>query len=580
MSDSTAGRPAVEVCVSLDANQLQPNHPVELVSLARAFLRTDHESARFVWFSDGDWISASLERRVTRPGAAHALLAYSDLTLPSGVSTREVDILTLVALGLTNGEIATRLGTSSRTVGTQIERLLAKLNQAGRGGLAALAVDWGILRLPIPGGSTRLRGLRIIDIDQAMTVAPAADTPRRADLLFLHKRHFLLGTVAGSIGGSTSHAQEIIRGSSLAVDQINAQGGVAGRRIQHEIVRADIYDPSSVMAAFTRLIALGVDAITTSFASATHPEVFDTVAAYGCPYLHSDTYEHSANLVRNNPHRYSSVFQTCPSETSYAEGFIDFLVKLSASGRWVPRTRRIVNIMIEPDDHEHYLRALIDCAERAGWEVSDTITSSPETVEWSYTLRRIQARRPDVVAVTHWNPNAIVALQSAIATLRLPCLVFYMYTPSTMDFASSLGDRAEGVVWSTVTGRYEDEIGRRFHREFSSMFGTEPGWSASSAAYDQVRLLAAAWAAVGTAEFQNVCNFLRSTPQRGVNGIYYFGEPGQSAIGYPFGTADPSLGQAQLVYQIQNGRPLVLSPPPHGDLTAFRLPLWIDPGPD
>lgn len=504
-----------------------------------------------------------------------ALLTYRETGLPAGISTREVDVLTLVALGLTNGEVAARLGTSIRTVATQIERLLTKIHQTGRGGLAAVAVDWGLLRLPIPGGVTGLTGLRIVDIERARTDRSTGVPSHRYDFSFLDRSPFRLGTVAGAIGHSTSDAHEISRGSSLAVNQINAAGGVAGRRIDHEIVRADLYSTEEVHQAFSTLIHRGVDAITAGFASASHPTVFDLIAEYPCPYLHTDTYEHSVDLVRNDPVRLGSIFQTCPSETHYAEGFIDFIANLAEQRVWKPKGRRILSIAVEPDEHDRYHRSLLTRAQDAGWIVCDSLTCGPENEDWTAVIGRIREVEPDVVAVAHWNVDAIAPLQRAIASAGLGCLVFYLFGPSSPEFATALGSSADGVVWSTVTGRYEDEIGRRFHREFRSMFGVEPGWSSASAAYDQVKLLAAAWGAVGTADFTSVSHYLRTTPQRGVNGVYYFGTPGQSALSYPYATPDPSLGQAQMVYQIQRGRPKPLWPAPHGDLTAFEPPSWF-----
>jgi DNA-binding CsgD family transcriptional regulator len=52
-----------------------------------------------------------------------------------GVTSREMDVLVLVAEGLTNAEIAARLFLSSRTIDTHVARLLAK---TGAGGRAAL----------------------------------------------------------------------------------------------------------------------------------------------------------------------------------------------------------------------------------------------------------------------------------------------------------------------------------------------------------------------------------------------------------------------------------------------------------
>jgi DNA-binding CsgD family transcriptional regulator len=46
-----------------------------------------------------------------------------------------MDVLVLVAEGLTNAEIAARLFLSSRTIDTHVARLLAKTGAGGRGAL-------------------------------------------------------------------------------------------------------------------------------------------------------------------------------------------------------------------------------------------------------------------------------------------------------------------------------------------------------------------------------------------------------------------------------------------------------------
>jgi DNA-binding CsgD family transcriptional regulator len=53
----------------------------------------------------------------------------------AGVTSREMDVLTLVSSGLTNSEIAARLFLSPRTVETHVSSLLAKLGAADRGQL-------------------------------------------------------------------------------------------------------------------------------------------------------------------------------------------------------------------------------------------------------------------------------------------------------------------------------------------------------------------------------------------------------------------------------------------------------------
>ncbi|MEI5584190.1 MULTISPECIES: ATP-binding protein [unclassified Agromyces] len=60
---------------------------------------------------------------------------------PAGLTARQVDVLRLVAEGLTNAEIADRLVLSVRTVDTHVAALLAKLGVASRHEAASIAAD-------------------------------------------------------------------------------------------------------------------------------------------------------------------------------------------------------------------------------------------------------------------------------------------------------------------------------------------------------------------------------------------------------------------------------------------------------
>lgn len=99
---------------------------------------------------------------LVEPGATRRLIeAYvhhqhadpalaSALVLPSSLTTREVEILVLIAAGLTNSEIAARLFISPLTCKSHVSRILTKLDARDRTQLVVIAYESGLV---VPGQS-------------------------------------------------------------------------------------------------------------------------------------------------------------------------------------------------------------------------------------------------------------------------------------------------------------------------------------------------------------------------------------------------------------------------------------------
>ena len=74
-----------------------------------------------------------------------AKLAMAPSGPPGGLTEREVDILRLIALGHTNGEIAEQLFLSVRTVETHRSHIQQKLGRTTRAELVRFALDEGLV---------------------------------------------------------------------------------------------------------------------------------------------------------------------------------------------------------------------------------------------------------------------------------------------------------------------------------------------------------------------------------------------------------------------------------------------------
>ena len=86
---------------------------------------------------DGDAVNA-----VTR-AAGHGVTRRVER--PAGLTSREVEILRLLARGLLNKEIARRLGISPKTVGNHVEHIYAKAGVSSRAAAGLFATEHGLL---------------------------------------------------------------------------------------------------------------------------------------------------------------------------------------------------------------------------------------------------------------------------------------------------------------------------------------------------------------------------------------------------------------------------------------------------
>lgn len=83
-------------------------------------------------------------KRLMPPEVAERLTEYFP---QAALSPREVEVLSLVAKGLSNKEISEKLGTASGTIKIHVQNILAKLGASDRTHAVTIAVQRGIFRL-------------------------------------------------------------------------------------------------------------------------------------------------------------------------------------------------------------------------------------------------------------------------------------------------------------------------------------------------------------------------------------------------------------------------------------------------
>ena len=68
--------------------------------------------------------------------------------MPASLSPREMEILYLISIGFTTGEIASKLFVSVETIRTHRKHLLEKFNARNMAGLVRRAFEYGVFSSP------------------------------------------------------------------------------------------------------------------------------------------------------------------------------------------------------------------------------------------------------------------------------------------------------------------------------------------------------------------------------------------------------------------------------------------------
>jgi HD-GYP domain-containing protein (c-di-GMP phosphodiesterase class II) len=111
----------------------RPHRPALDAARAAAELRAEASAGRF----DAEVVEAVLG------AAGHRVARRRDG--PAGLTTREVEVLRLLARGLSNKEIAARLGIAPKTVGNHVEHIYAKVGASSRAAASLFAMQHGLL---------------------------------------------------------------------------------------------------------------------------------------------------------------------------------------------------------------------------------------------------------------------------------------------------------------------------------------------------------------------------------------------------------------------------------------------------
>lgn len=214
-----------------------------------------------------------------------------------------------------------------------------------------------------------------------------------------------IGVLAPLSGNAAADGQEMVRGAQLAVDELNAAGGVLG--YQFELAVGDTKDQNSdaVTAAFERLSGdKQVQVMMTGYASGSNFEI-QSMGEISMPYLISANSAQTRDIIGKNPSDYSTVWSLTPSYDAYETGVLPYLETLQKAGKVAFKTKKLALIGSDNPYSKTIYNGVKKSFTAAGWTVTvDEMVPFGQVNDWRAILAKVRDNPPDVVINTDYLP--------------------------------------------------------------------------------------------------------------------------------------------------------------------------------
>jgi len=377
---------------------------------------------------------------------------------------------------------------------------------------------------------------------------------------------------------------EFQNGLTLACEEINALGGILGRPVEPYFEDTKQMGDATNVQAVQRLIDRHeVHAILNGYNIGSGAAIQDVIADAGIIYVHYDTTIGHNNLIKSDPARYFGSFQGDPAEYWYGPGFLKFVQGLEESGQYKRANNKMAIILSAGVYAANIANAVNERAKDYGWEISLFETVNVPISEWGPTLAKIREDPPAVICITHFLPADLAQFCVQFAPNPTNSLIYMQYGPSIPAFREIGKEATNGILFATVVGALQDEIGTAFETRYKAKFGANAGHNSGAQSFDGAMVWATAAALAGGSgepgnveQNRKVADRMRAMIWRGVTGVTRFIPEEQAAYTYPTQTNDSSLGMPHQFLQVQDYTkgPGLIAPAPYGTAT-FMTPPWI-----
>jgi len=309
-----------------------------------------------------------------------------------------------------------------------------------------------------------------------------------------------IGVLAPLTGGAAADGNEMVNGAKLAVEEINAAGGVAGYKL--DVIVGDTQDQQAdaVTSAFERLAGdQDVNVMMTGYASGSNFEI-EMMAEQEMPYLIAANSAQTHDIIAPNPDKFPTVWSLTPSYDAYNTEMVPVIKGLQDSGKLKLANNKVALISSDNPYSKTIMEGLKASFEAAGWTVTSAdLLPFGEINDWRAFLARVRQDSPALVINTDYQPGNAAKFLTQFLEQPTNSLVFIQYAPSVPEFLDLTKERATGIVYNLLGGVLNTPKNPRAAEvsgKYKAKYGNEPG-SYGPALYEEVYIYADALKKVG-----------------------------------------------------------------------------------
>lgn len=386
-----------------------------------------------------------------------------------------------------------------------------------------------------------------------------------------HADEVKIGLLAPLTGPSASDGQEFVNGVNWAVEEANANGGVAGHTF--EVVIADVKDGSAanVSSAAERLLGTdGIEMILTGYASLSMFEV-DLMAEAGMPYFAAGPSPSFAGITTKDIDYYWCCWSYTASFKGYETDVRPAVEALAERGEITLRDKSVAIISSDNAYSKTISEGMKISFKEGGWNiVVDELVPFGEVGDWRAILAKVRDANPDLVINTDYLPGNSALFLNQFLDSPTNSLVFLQYAPSVPEFVKLTGDNSTGVLYNLINAPLDSDNwprGKELMDKYEAKFGVESG-AYGVGLYEMTNIYFGAVEKVGDpTDRQAIAAALGGTKMPTVAGNLEFDPATHVAL-----QSNDFIPVS--FWQIQNGKRVLIEPAAYAN-GDFTLPPWM-----